>query len=68
MVKIESGCVDCGLPCLYNSCPYYKRIAYECDSCGEESKLYWFDNCQLCIDCITERLEEVCCDEIDEES
>lgn len=63
MIRVESGCVDCGLPCLYNACPHYEHVVFECDSCGEEIKLYWFDDRQLCIDCIIEQLEEVKCDE-----
>ena len=63
MVKVESGCVDCGLPCIHGACRYYKHVIYECDSCGEESPLYWFDGNQLCIGCIAEKLEEVCYDE-----
>lgn len=63
MVRTESGCVDCGLPCLYSACTHYKYIIYECDNCEEEGKLYWFNGKQLCISCIEEQLEEVCCDE-----
>ena len=63
MIRVESDCVDCGLPCLYETCPHYKVIIYECDCCEKEEKLYWFDGEQLCIDCIAERLEEVCYDE-----
>lgn len=63
MIRTESGCVDCGLPCLHESCPHYEYVVYECDNCGDETNLYWFDNQQLCIDCIIKQLEEVCYDE-----
>lgn len=63
MVRTESGCVDCGLPCRYNACQHYKCNIYECDNCEKGSKLYWFNGKQLCIDCIEEQLEEVCYDE-----
>ena len=63
MIRSESGCVDCGLPCVYSACPHYKHLVYECDFCGEEAKLYWFEGYQLCIDCIKEQLEEVYYDE-----
>ena len=59
LIKIESGCVDCGLPCVYNTCPHYEYVVYECDCCGEESKLYHFDGQELCLGCIEARLEEV---------
>ena len=63
MIRVESGCVDCGLPCMNRACRYYKHIIYECDACGEEGPIYWFDNDQLCINCVEERLEEVIYDE-----
>lgn len=60
MVKIESDCVECGLPCLYESCPYYQVVVYECDCCGDEvDKLYSFDGQELCINCIEQRLERI---------
>ena len=59
MIRIESGCVDCGLPCLHSACQHHQHIVYECDDCGREDKLYWFDGKQLCIECIAEQLEEV---------
>lgn len=60
MVRIESDCVDCGLPCLYESCPHYKIVVYECDDCGEEvDNLYHYDGQELCIDCIEHRIERV---------
>lgn len=60
MVRTESDCVDCGLPCIYESCPHYKVVVYECDDCGHEVyKLYYYDGQELCIDCIEKRLERV---------
>lgn len=59
MIKIENECVDCGLPCLYETCPYYAVSRFYCDECGDEEELYWFDDEQLCIDCIKKRLERV---------
>lgn len=60
MVRIESDCCDCDLPCLYGSCPHYQIIVYECDDCGYEvDKLYHYDGQELCIDCIEHRLERV---------
>ena len=60
MIRLESDCVDCGLPCLYETCPHYQVVVYECDCCGEEvDNLYYFDGQELCIDCIEHRLERV---------
>ena len=60
MVRVESGCVDCDLPCIYESCPYYRIVIYECDGCGDEIEdLYHFDGEELCISCIEQRLERV---------
>lgn len=60
MIVIESDCVDCGLPCIYEACPYYRVVRYYCDRCGsEEHTLYWWNNEQLCLDCIVNDLEEV---------
>jgi hypothetical protein len=59
VIQIENECVDCGLPCIYNSCPYYRVPRFYCDECGFEAELFWFENKQLCIECIESRLEKV---------
>ena len=59
MVKIENGCVDCGLPCLGNSCPHRYEKHYYCDECGEEEEIYYFEDKELCIRCIIKKLEKV---------
>lgn len=59
MKKVESGCVNCGLPCLGRGCPNYKETHYYCDKCGEETTLYYYDGEELCADCILESLEKV---------
>lgn len=59
-VRFENECVDCGLPCMGDSCPNRHVKRYYCDKCGEEvEKLYYFDGEELCLDCIEESLEEV---------
>ena len=63
MVVTESECIDCDLPCIYESCKYYQVTRYYCDQCGDEIELFWFDGRQLCINCIEDQLERV---EIDE--
>lgn len=56
---ITNDCVDCGLPCIGNSCPYRNVIHYYCDNCGDENQLYYFDGKELCIECIEKKLEKV---------
>ena len=62
MKQIENecvGCTDIGLHCLGSSCPNRKVVHYYCDDCGYEEQLYYFEERELCIDCIRSRLEEV---------
>lgn len=63
MVKVENECCDCGLPCIYESCPYWAVKRFYCDECDDEAELYWYEDEQLCIDCIEKRLEKVECDD-----
>lgn len=63
MVKLENECVDCGQPCLGNSCPHRNVPHFYCDECGEEETLYEFDGEELCINCIIDRLDEVTYDD-----
>lgn len=35
MLKYESGCVGCQLPCIYDSCPYYRIPVNYCDKCKD---------------------------------
>lgn len=53
------GCTSMGLPCMGSACPNRNVTRYYCDECGEEAQLYIFDDEELCLDCIIERLEEV---------
>lgn len=60
MVKTENECCDCGLSCLYESCPYWAVTRYYCDRCKSEvDTLYWWGRQQLCLDCIEIQLERV---------
>ena len=59
MKIIESGCIDCGLPCIHEACRHYKVTRYLCDNCQEETELYHFNDMELCADCILESLEKV---------
>lgn len=59
MRRIENDCVDCGLPCLGDSCPYRNAEHFYCDRCGSEEKLYYFGDEELCANCILEEFEAV---------
>ena len=40
-IRHENQCVDCGFPCKYEACRYYKVATPVCDNCGEDvEKLY----------------------------
>ena len=36
MIKVESDCVNCGLPCIFHACSYYSVTRHYCDKCGDE--------------------------------
>jgi len=54
----ENECLECE-KCVGSFCKYIKVTRYYCDKCGSEEQLYYFDNKQLCIDCIIKSLEKV---------
>lgn len=59
-MKIKvNGCVDCGLQCLQYCEKRDDTYEWRCDECGEEDTLYYFDDKELCLDCIKQRLEIV---------
>ena len=60
MKYIDSDCVGCDLPCIYEACPYYKVTRYKCDDCGDKDiVLYEYDGLELCIDCVKKQLTTV---------
>ena len=59
MQRIENECVDCGLPCLGSSCPNRNVVRYYCDYCGNEEKLYHYDNLEICKECLLKQFEVV---------
>ena len=61
MIKIENECVDCpqDIGCIGNICPYLNVPRFYCDECDNEDELFWYEDEQLCIDCIVKRLERV---------
>ena len=59
MKRTENECVDCGLPCLGNSCPNRNVIRFYCDRCGEEAKLYHYNSEELCESCLLKEFDVV---------
>ena len=57
MVKYENECVNCGLPCLGDACPYRNVPHWYCDKCHEEIGIerYDVDGEELCESCLKER-------------
>lgn len=53
MIYYENECCNCGLPCKYESCPYYRVKHFQCDFCKEEDvKLYDYNGYEICEDCL----------------
>ncbi len=54
MKRIENECVGCPpeMGCLGNACPNRNVERCYCDKCGEETKLYNYEDGEYCIDCI----------------
>lgn len=62
MKRVENDCCGCAVPaypCMGDACPLRRVTHYYCDKCKEETTLYHFDDKELCIDCIAEKLEVV---------
>ena len=41
MERIENECVDCGLPCLGDACPYRNVRRLYCDRCDSEAEMLY---------------------------
>lgn len=62
MKKTENECVGCtsmGLPCMGHGCPNLAVTRFYCDECGDEEELYYYDEQELCIECIKKKLTKV---------
>lgn len=61
MKRIENECVGCPpeMGCLGDSCPNRNVPHYYCDNCGNEEKLYHYDNDELCEECLLKNFEVV---------
>ena len=58
MVKYETECVSCGLPCLGSGCPYYRVPVYYCDNCGCEDAECTINDHDMCEDCARDYLKQ----------
>ena len=60
MIYYSNDCVDCGLPCIFESCKYYNAKHFKCDRCGEEDiKLYHYYDEELCEHCLLKEFKIV---------
>ena len=48
-----------GLPCMGHGCPNLAVTRFYCDECGDEEELYYYDEQELCIECIKKKLTKV---------
>ena len=56
--EIINECVDCGLPCLGDSCPKMNVVQFRCDDCGDladPDELYMLEDEMLCAECLLKR-------------
>ena len=60
MVRYENRCVDCGLPCMGESCQNRNLPVTYCDECGEEiQEAYEVDGEELCDGCCLSRFRRL---------
>ena len=54
------GCATESYPCLGEQCPRTHVPHLYCDECHEEyDELYYYDDLQLCKDCLVDKLEKI---------
>lgn len=60
MIYYTNECVDCGLPCLGDSCPNKNVIHSECEFCKDKDiKLYHYNGHEICESCLLKEFEVV---------
>lgn len=60
MKYYTNECCECQLPCVYETCPYYKVEHFKCDRCGEEDiKLYDYFGEEICEECLLKEFKIV---------
>ena len=54
MIIIENHCVDCGLPCIGDRCPFRNVEVHYCDNCGFHAAYHIGENhlCRRCADLV----------------
>ncbi len=57
MLRYENECVGCAMGC--NHCGAKRVPVHYCDKCGTTDQLYYFDDEELCLDCIEESVDKV---------
>lgn len=60
MIVTIDECVDCGLPCIFEACKYYKTDYVICDKCGEVIRAAYteeYDSYDLCEGCAEDEVE-----------
>lgn len=61
MKRIENECVGCPpeIGCFGSSCPNRNVVRFYCDDCGAEDMLYYYNDKELCSDCLLKEFETV---------
>lgn len=61
MKKIENECINCPseMGCVGDVCSYKNVARFYCDECGEEEILYYYEDEELCQNCLIKRFDEV---------
>lgn len=60
MIEYEDQCVNCAEGWCRPSCSLKHVPVLICDICGcETDKLYYYENEQVCAECVLDSLEEV---------
>lgn len=57
MLRYENECVDCPMGCM--NCGRKRVPVRYCDRCQRAEQLYYFDDEELCLECIEESLDKV---------
>jgi hypothetical protein len=60
MIYYTNECVDCGLPCLGDSCPNRNVMHSKCDFCKVENvKLRRYNGYEICEECLLKEFDVV---------
>ena len=59
MKKVTNECVGCDIPCRGSHCPLKRVTRFYCDKCGEENKLYHYNDMELCEECLLKEFDIV---------